>query len=216
MEKRLTDYELFPPESAMTVKAARAWERHEERMNREPRSRHDATIPRQPREICATKTTKTPRAPREAFGAWAEGTPYAVYYQGLYEMAAGKMRRNGTRKRGDEEAAEQIACVRWFNATYPQYAGLLQASAGGVFASVRQKAKMSDMGYIVGTFDFTLFVVTVTRPGCLMEMKRTRGGKVSREQHEIADMLEEQGYEVHRNVKGFRMFREIVDNYLTE
>lgn len=213
----ITDDALFPPESAMTVKAARAWERHKARMTRTPRSAKRKPAPKSPRAAKRNQMApKTPRASRETFGAWADGTPYAVYYQGLREMAAGRMRRNGTRKRADEEGAEQIACVRWFRATYPQYSGLLHASAGGVFASARQKAKMSDMGYVKGTPDFALLVVTRTRPGCFMEMKRTRGGKVSAEQHEIADALEDQGYEVHRNVKGFRMFREIVDNYLNE
>ncbi len=215
----ISDDDIFSPESAMTVKAALAWERHKERVTKIPRS---AAPPRQPRRKTdaitprAAKRKPAPNVSREVFGAWADGTPYAVYYQGLYEMASGRMRRNGTRKRADEEGAEQIACVRWFRATYPQYSGLLHASAGGVFASARQKAKMSDMGYVKGTPDFALLVVTRTRPGCFMEMKRTRGGKVSAEQHEIADALEDQGYEVHRNVKGFRMFREIVDNYLNE
>lgn len=151
-------------------------------------------------------------------GAWAHGTPYEHYYQGLRKLAAGGIHKTGVRagkrKNRKEEDVEQMASVRWFNATYPAYANCLHASAGGVFSSIRAKAKMSDMGYRAGTPDFFFAIPAHGKPGAFAEMKKEHGGRLSDEQKIMIADLKKQGFEV-RVLHGFREFIEFTEWWMS-
>lgn len=153
-------------------------------------------------------------ARRLPFGAWAIGTKYEPYYNGLHGIANGGMyhtgRRKGQPKKRREEDAEQIASIRWFNAVYPEYALCLHASAGGVFASVKAKARMGEMGYREGTPDVFLAVQAHGKPGAFIEMKREFGGSLSAEQKTMIAALKAQCYEV-RVCHGFKEFSAFVE-----
>lgn len=158
------------------------------------------------------KVTSSKR--QRSFGAWAVGTKYEQYYNGLHALARGGVHktgfRKGKRKKRKEEDAEQIASIRWFTAIYPDYALCLHASAGGVFASEKAKARMGEMGYRVGTPDLLLAVPAWGKPGAFVEMKKEHGGSLSAEQKTMIAALKAQGYEV-RVCHGFKEFSAFVE-----
>ncbi len=169
-------------------------------------------VSRQPRP---RREPRQPATPSEPCGAWADGTEDMLYYDGLHEMAYGAMKRDGTRKKGHPEHAEQIAGERWFCETYPQYALLFHASAGGMWTSDSQAKNMQRMGYKPGTPDRFLAIARQGYHGLFLEMKRAKGGRPSPEQRLMAAALREQGYKVEF-VKGFREMKEIISEYLGE
>lgn len=155
---------------------------------------------------------------KRPFGAWAKGTKYEQYYDGLYALARGGVHksgaRKGKRKNKQEEEAEQKAAVKWFRAEYPAYALCLHASAGGMFASVKTKEKMTACGYIEGTPDFNLAVPAWGKPGAYIEVKRDGGGTLSQAQKDVIAALKAQGYEV-RVCHGFREFSAFVEWWMS-
>ena len=153
-----------------------------------------------------SRVSSSPRA--GGFGAWADGTPYSKYYLGVGGVA------HGGKGNKHEEDAEQMALVKWFADTYPDDAMCLHASAGGIFAAVSSKVRMSRMGYKDGTPDFFLAIPAWGKPGAFIELKRDGGGVLSPEQKDMLAALRRRGYET-RVCHGFREFYKFVEWWMS-
>lgn len=93
------------------------------------------------------------------------------------------------------EHAHQVSVVQWFDATYPQYAGRLVASANGAYlvGRHRQARRLKAAGLAAGFPDLFLPVARGGRHGLMIEMKRP-GGRVAPEQRAWQVWLRGHGY----------------------
>lgn len=111
-----------------------------------------------------------------------------------------------TQKALPSEHAEQAMFVQWFRAQYPGV--LLFAIPNGEYRNKVTAMRLKAEGVVSGVPDL---MVPAWR--LFIEMKRTKGGSVSKEQREIMEYLNGCGY---RAVvcKGFEAARDlIVKNY---
>ena len=98
------------------------------------------------------------------------------------------------------EHDEQVAVVQWWRQQYPKFAGLLFASANGLYlgGTPRQRAVrwalFEKSGGRAGVADLMLAIAAKGFHGLWIEMKAVKGGRLSQDQAEfIADMTA-QGY----------------------
>ena len=98
------------------------------------------------------------------------------------------------------EHDEQVAVVQWWRQQYPKFAGLLFASANGLYlgGTPRQRAArwalFEKSGGRAGVADLMLAIAAKGFHGLWIEMKAVKGGRLSQDQAEfIADMTA-QGY----------------------
>ena len=98
------------------------------------------------------------------------------------------------------EHDEQVAVVQWWRQQYPKFAGLLFASANGLYlgGTPRQRAVRWSLfeksGGRAGVADLFLALSSRGFHGLWIEMKAVKGGRLSQDQAEfIADMTA-QGY----------------------
>lgn len=108
----------------------------------------------------------------------------------------------------------QIGFLRWLDATFPDIAPLVMASAGGVRTSMSQAVKMKSMGYRKGTPDIFVAVPRGGRHGLFLELKAP-GGKASPEQIQMIAQLQAQGYAA-AVVVGFEQTKAALTAYLSQ
>lgn len=98
------------------------------------------------------------------------------------------------------EHQEQSLVVDWFNNRYPKYAHLLIASANGanLAGSVSQRCaqmnKLKKSGLKVGFPDLQLCIARGGYHGLFIEMKRVKGGSISKDQKKYIRDLTDEGY----------------------
>lgn len=113
------------------------------------------------------------------------------------------------------EEDEQIALLNWANVesrTRPELALLYHIPNGGK-RSKREAARFKAAGVKSGVPDIFLPVPRGGYHGLYIELKRLRGGTVSREQKEWHEALKAQGYAV-QVCKGWIEAAYVLDDYL--
>lgn len=113
-----------------------------------------------------------------------------------------------TNKKFPSEDAEQAIFVQWFR---NQYQGVLIFSIpNGGYRHITVAQKMKQTGQVKGIPDLCIPAWRL-----FIEMKRTKGGAVSKEQREILDYLNGCGYTAVV-CKGFEAARDFIEkNYRT-
>lgn len=91
-----------------------------------------------------------------------------------------------------EEYYEQVALVNWLKLQYPNI--LFTASAGGMRTSIGTATKMKRMGYAKGTPDLWILERNDEYNGLIIELKKKKGGQLSKEQKEWLRRLNERGF----------------------
>lgn len=108
------------------------------------------------------------------------------------------------RHRNDEEHRIQERCVKWFNATYPQYVGRLFAVPNGGRRDKRTAAKLKSEGVVAGVADMVMLISNRYYATLLIEMK-TRTGRQSQSQKEWQKKVEgDSKYVVCRSLDDFK------------
>ena len=113
------------------------------------------------------------------------------------------------------EHAEQVTLVQWFDTTYPQYAGRLFAIPNGGWRAKAQALKLQLEGVRSGVPDLFLPVAANGKHGLFIEMKRSKGGRLSPEQKDWLAYLSAAGYQAHC-CAGFDEARACIVSYLEE
>ena len=122
-------------------------------------------------------------------------------------------------KSTSSEHAEQATLVQWFARQYPKIGHLLVASMNGAFIGGGRGrfaliAKYKTAGMRNGFPDLFLPVPTAHHHGLFIEMKRTKGGRVSPEQKDWLEYLNDAGYKAVV-CKGFIEAKEEIECYLS-
>ena len=98
------------------------------------------------------------------------------------------------------EHDEQVAVVQWWRQQYPKFAGLLFASANGLYlgGTPRQRAVrwalFEKSGGRAGVADLFLALSSRGFHGLWIEMKATKGGRLSQDQKDFLGDMASQGY----------------------
>lgn len=114
------------------------------------------------------------------------------------------------------EHAEQVQLftwARWQSAKYPELE-LMHAIPNGGLRNKKTAALLAAEGVKSGVCDIFLPSAHCGYHGLYIEMKRTKGGRVSDEQNKFIEEVTEQGYAAFV-CKGFEAAREIILAYLT-
>lgn len=116
------------------------------------------------------------------------------------------------------EYAEQATLVQWFARQYPKIGHLLVASMNGAYIGGGKGrfaliAKYKLAGMRNGFPDLFLPVPTAQYHGLFIEMKRTKGGTVSKEQKDWLEYLNSAGYKAVV-CKGFLEAKAAIESYL--
>lgn len=112
------------------------------------------------------------------------------------------------------EHAEQVTLIQWFDVAYPAHKGRLFAIPNGGWRAKAQALKLQMEGVRAGVPDLFLPVAAGTYHGLFIEMKRSKGGRLTPEQKAWLEYLHGQGYAAHC-CAGFEAAREAVNLYIT-
>lgn len=93
------------------------------------------------------------------------------------------------------ESSEQKVFVQWFKIQYPHFAKQIMAIPNGQNVGPIVGRRLKDMGLLPGAPDIFIAVPTAIHNGLFIEMK-TKGGRVSKEQAEVHDILRRNCYRV--------------------
>ena len=114
------------------------------------------------------------------------------------------------------EDAEQMALFRWAElqaGKYPELRLLFHIPNGGSRGKA-EAGRFRAMGVKAGVPDLFLPVPRGTIHGLFIELKRLKGGRVSKEQNEWLNALFNQGYAVHVCC-GWEDAAHVIERYLT-
>lgn len=148
--------------------------------------------------------TSPPAPPRTRKAAAVRPDDAPTGHDAIYFMGLSKLK---------PEQRLQTGVMRWVDATFPEIAHLVMASAGGVRTSMSQAVKMKSMGYRKGTPDIFVAVPKGGRHGLFLELKAI-GGKASPEQNIMLANLQAQGYAA-AVVVGFEQVKATLTAYLS-
>jgi len=132
-------------------------------------------------------------------------------------LSVGEFRKLIEKANGGKSAPSehdlQVTCVNLFRAKHYEHAHLLFAIPNGGYRCKRTASMMRAEGQQSGVPDLFLAVARHGYHGLWIEMKNGKAGRVSKEQKEMMEVLEEQGYkcEVCRSVEDFD---NVTDTYL--
>lgn len=112
------------------------------------------------------------------------------------------------------EHEEQVALVSWFDDTYPELAGRLAAVPNASRVPKYVGHKLNQEGRRKGYPDLQLLLRSGPFPGLIIEMKRTKGGSLEKEQRETLAWLAEEGYRCEV-CKGAEPAKVVIADYLT-
>lgn len=149
--------------------------------------------------------TSPPAPPRTRKAAAVRPDDAPTGHDAIYFMGLSKLK---------PEQRLQTGVMRWVDATFPEIAHLVMASAGGVRTSMSQAVKMKSMGYRKGTPDIFVAVPKGGRHGLFLELKAS-GGKASPEQNIMLANLQAQGYAA-AVVVGFEQVKATLTAYLSQ
>ena len=149
--------------------------------------------------------TSPPAPPRTRKAAAVRPDDAPTGHDAIYFMGLSKLK---------PEQRLQTGVMRWVDATFPEIAHLVMASAGGVRTSMSQAVKMKSMGYRKGTPDIFVAVPKGGRHGLFLELKAI-GGKASPEQNIMLANLQAQGYAA-AVVVGFDQVKATLTAYLSQ
>ena len=149
--------------------------------------------------------TSPPAPPRTRKAAAVRPDDAPTGHDAIYFMGLSKLK---------PEQRLQTGVMRWVDATFPEIAHLVMASAGGVRTSMSQAVKMKSMGYRKGTPDIFVAVPKGGRHGLFLELKAI-GGKASPEQNIMLANLQAQGYAAAM-VVGFEQVKATLTAYLSQ
>ena len=110
------------------------------------------------------------------------------------------------------EHAEQAALIAWYDRAYSDKALFAIPNGGQRHAAIGLKMKIE--GVRPGVPDCFLPVPTDQYHGLFIEMKRTKGGRVSPEQKAWLEYLNDAGYKAVV-CKGFLEAKEVIECYLS-
>ena len=113
------------------------------------------------------------------------------------------------------ESLEQATLVRWFDATYHNLEGRIFAIPNGGWRAKAQALKLQLEGVRAGVPDLFLPVAANGKHGLFIEMKRTKGGRLTPEQRDWLAYLSAAGYQAHC-CAGFDEARACIVSYLEE
>ncbi|AZS49321.1 VRR-NUC domain-containing protein [Entomomonas moraniae] len=111
------------------------------------------------------------------------------------------------------EHDEQVALINWFATQFPKYATRLVATPNAAKRSLKLAAMMKAEGMRKGFPDLNLPVARKGFHGLYIELKRTKGGKLSDEQGEWLDFLSSEGYKAVC-AKGWDEARAVIIDYM--
>ncbi len=122
------------------------------------------------------------------------------------------------------ESKEQTALVAWFRLQYrnlgvPSHFLLISSQAGAPLgggqghARFARFAKLAAEGFVPGVPDLFLAVPRLPYNGLWLEIKRTKGGKVSPQQTKLHALLAAQGYAVAVCL-GAEWAQQVIEAYL--
>lgn len=112
------------------------------------------------------------------------------------------------------EEDDQVALIKWFDDWAPaELQGRLAASSGGARMAMKTAVRQKRAGSRKGYPDLQLLVPHGGYHGLVIEMKRTRGGRIEPEQLEWLEWFAAMGY---RAVvcKGFEAAKSVITDYL--
>ena len=119
------------------------------------------------------------------------------------------------------EHDEQVAVVQWWRQQYPKFAGLLFASANGLYlgGTPRQRAVrwalFEKSGGRAGVADLFLALSSRGFHGLWIEMKATKGGRLSQDQKDFIADMREQDYAAYA-CKGADSAIDTIKDYMRE
>lgn len=111
------------------------------------------------------------------------------------------------------EYSEQVAIVNYIKYKYLNI--LFTASAGGMRTSIGVAKKMKAMGYARGTPDLWIMESKSGFNGLIIELKREKGGVLSREQKYWLSELTKRNY-LAVCCYGFEDAKETIDKYFNQ
>lgn len=106
----------------------------------------------------------------------------------------------------------QVACVRWFRYTYPQFKKNLFAVPNGGMRSKRTAALLKKEGTLAGVSDLILALPTKTHHALFIEMK-VKGNYPSTAQKEFGQAMLEAGY-LYQVCYTFEEFELLINAYI--
>jgi hypothetical protein len=127
--------------------------------------------------------------------------------------------KNVRKRKGNEEANLQKACVTWFRLSFPKVAKLLVSIPNGAHLAgngARQWNSLKSQGAVEGASDLILFIASGDYHGLCIEMKTTaKSSRQSENQKDFETAVVNQnfGYVMPRT---FNEFRKTVMLYLQE
>lgn len=93
------------------------------------------------------------------------------------------------------EHAEQVALVNWFDMAYPSYTGRLVATPNGGARNIVVAKKLKAEGVRAGYPDLFLPVARKSFHGLHIELKKSKGGRLSENQKDWLAFLNSEGYQ---------------------
>lgn len=117
------------------------------------------------------------------------------------------------------EHIEQVTLVQWLERQHPNISKLLFAVpngaslAGPAHARAKQMQRLKAEGLRNGTPDIFIAYPYGGYHGLFIEMKRQKGGTLSKEQKQWLERLNEQGY-LAKRCNGWEAAKEVIECYL--
>lgn len=116
-------------------------------------------------------------------------------------------------KKTPTEDQEQAALVRWFQTSYPAIKNRLFAIPNGAHKSKQAASRFMATGLRAGVPDLFLAVPRGQYHGLFIEMKRLKGGKVSKEQSDWLAYLNSAGY-MAVVCRGCDLAKDVIADYM--
>ena len=113
------------------------------------------------------------------------------------------------------ESHEQITFVTRVKYLYPHLAGSIMAIPNGGYRNKAEAARMKREGVMAGAPDLFVALVRRDKPGLFIEMKRVKGGSVSKAQKAVHATLRKEGYQVEV-CRGADAAWEVFEEYVRE
>lgn len=121
------------------------------------------------------------------------------------------------KKNSPLEADEQKAVFRWIRSNQIKFQKLQLAysTLNGVRLTPKLRKEMKEQGNRAGVPDIVLPARNKFYPGLYLELKRVRGGSVSKEQKKYMSLLAEEGFKTIV-CKGHKEAIEVIKDYLRD